>query len=119
MGSAYHNKGVQPMLDGVLKYLPSPHEVTNNALDIKNNEERVVLSSASSDPLVSLAFKLEESRFGQLTYLRIYQGTLKKGDWITNVRTGKRVKVARLVRMHSNEMEVNFLHYCCYYYHFY
>ncbi|KAJ3199222.1 Elongation factor G, mitochondrial [Entophlyctis luteolus] len=105
MGSAYHNKGVQPMLDGVTKYLPAPHQVPNYALDAKKDEEKVLLSSASSDPLVGLAFKLEESRFGQLTYLRIYQGTLRKGEWIINVRTGKRVKVPRLVRMHSNEME--------------
>ncbi|TPX71189.1 hypothetical protein SpCBS45565_g01315 [Spizellomyces sp. 'palustris'] len=105
MGSAYHNKGVQPMLDGVLTYLPRPHEVENYALDAKNDESKVLLSSASSGNLVGLAFKLEEGRFGQLTYLRIYQGTLKKGDWIVNSRTGKRVKVSRLVRMHSNEME--------------
>ncbi|ORY39975.1 translation elongation factor G [Rhizoclosmatium globosum] len=105
MGSAYHNKGVQPMLDGVIQYLPAPHHVPNYALDAKQNEEKVQLSCSSSDPLVGLAFKLEESRFGQLTYLRIYQGTLKKGEWIVNVRTGKRVKVPRLVRMHSNEME--------------
>lgn len=106
MGSAYHNKGVQPMLDGVVKYLPSPDQVTNHALDISNQTEtQIELSTKSNDPLVSLAFKLEEGRFGQLTYLRIYQGTLARGDWITNVRTKKRVKVARLVRMHSSEME--------------
>ncbi|KAI8843858.1 P-loop containing nucleoside triphosphate hydrolase protein [Chytriomyces cf. hyalinus JEL632] len=105
MGSAYHNKGVQPMLDGVISYLPTPFEVPNHALDAKNNEEKVTLSSSSADPFVSLAFKLEESRFGQLTYLRIYQGTLRKGEWIVNTRTGKKVKVPRLVRMHSNEME--------------
>ncbi|KAJ3065414.1 Elongation factor G, mitochondrial [Podochytrium sp. JEL0797] len=105
MGSAYHNKGVQPMLDGVLEYLPAPHQVPNHALDANQNEQKVQLSCASSDPLVTLAFKLEESRFGQLTYLRVYQGTLRKGEWVTNARTGKKVKVARLVRMHSNEME--------------
>lgn len=105
MGSAYHNKGVQPMLDGVLKYLPSPHEVTNRALDLNKSEAVVSLTSNSSEPLVALAFKLEEGRFGQLTYMRIYQGTLRKGDWVVNARTQKRVKVPRLVRMHSNEME--------------
>jgi elongation factor G len=94
------------MLNGVVDYLPSPHEVSNTALDTRNNEEKLTLSCASSDPFVGLAFKLEESRFGQLTYVRVYQGTLKKGDWIVNVRSGKRVKVPRLVRMHSNEMEV-------------
>ncbi|KAI8927075.1 P-loop containing nucleoside triphosphate hydrolase protein [Entophlyctis helioformis] len=105
MGSAYHNRGVQPMLDGVVDYLPSPHEVENRALDTTKKEKEIVLTSASSASLVSLAFKLEEGRFGQLTYLRVYQGTLRRGDFIINVRTGKRVKVPRLVRMHSNEME--------------
>ncbi|KAI9355114.1 P-loop containing nucleoside triphosphate hydrolase protein, partial [Zopfochytrium polystomum] len=105
MGSAYHNKGVQPLLDGVVNYLPAPYEVANFGLDAKRGEEKVQLSSSSTQPLVSLAFKLEESRFGQLTYIRVYQGTLRKGDWIVNTRTGKRVKVPRLVRMHSNEME--------------
>ncbi|KAJ3057139.1 Elongation factor G, mitochondrial [Rhizophlyctis rosea] len=105
LGSAYHNRGVQPLLDGVTEYLPSPHEVENHALDLNNEEAKVMLSSATSAPLVSLAFKLEEGRFGQLTYLRVYQGKLVKGNWIVNVRTGKKVKVARLVRMHSNEME--------------
>lgn len=105
VGSAYHNKGVQPMLDGVVRYLPAPHHVENFALDTLNNEQQVTISPSSTKDLLSLAFKLEEGRFGQLTYLRIYQGTLNRGDWITNVRTKKRVKVPRLVRMHSNEME--------------
>jgi elongation factor G len=104
MGSAYHNKCVQPMLDAVVKYLPAPHQVPNHALDTLNGEQEIELSPSSAEPLVSLAFKLEEGRFGQLTYLRIYQGTLTKGDWITNVRTKKKVKVPRLVRMHSNDM---------------
>ena len=105
MGSAYHNKGVQPLLDGVIKYLPAPHEVKNEALDVKDNEKKVQLYSSSEDPLVALAFKLEEGRFGQLTYMRVYQGALRKGDWVVNTRNGKRVKVPRVVRMHSNEME--------------
>jgi elongation factor G len=105
MGSAYHNKGVQPLLDGVVQYLPAPHQVENYALDLERNEEKVNLTTSSEDPLVALAFKLEEGKFGQLTYMRIYQGTLKKGDWLINTRTGKRLKVPRVVRMHSNEME--------------
>ena len=105
MGSAYHNKGVQPLLDGVVKFLPAPHQVNNHALDINNSEEKILLSNSSDDPMVALAFKLEEGRFGQLTYMRVYQGSLKKGDWVVNTRTGKRIKVPRLVRMHSDEME--------------
>mgnify|MGYP005839732611 FL=1 len=105
IGTAFKNKGVQPLLDGVIDYLPNPKEVDNYALDLDNDEAEVKVSNDYGDPLVALAFKLEDGRYGQLTYIRIYQGTLKKGDSIINVRTGKKVKVGRLVRMHSNEME--------------
>lgn len=105
MGSAYKNKGVQLLLDGVNSYLPSPLEVSNVALDLAANEKEVALKCSTTAPLVALAFKLEESRYGQLTYVRIYQGTLKKGSFITNMNGNKKVKVPRLVRMHSNEME--------------
>ena len=106
MGSAYHNKGVQLLLDGVISYLPAPHEVDNYALDRSQNEAKVQLASSTAAPIVCLAFKLEEGRFGQLTYMRVYQGALKKGSWLVNVRTNKKIKIPRLVRMHSNEMEV-------------
>lgn len=105
MGSAFKNKGVQPLLNGVLDYLPCPLEVENFALDQNKSEEKVSLSGTPAGPLVALAFKLEEGRFGQLTYLRIYEGVIRKGDFIQNVNTGKKIKVPRLVRMHSNEME--------------
>ena len=105
MGSAYKNKGVQPLLDAVEMYLPCPTDVENTALDLDNDEEEVKVSNDPKDPLVALAFKLEDGRYGQLTYIRTYQGVLKKGDTIFNTRTGKKVKVGRLVRMHSNEME--------------
>ncbi|KAJ0972928.1 hypothetical protein J5N97_020887 [Dioscorea zingiberensis] len=104
MGSV-QNKGVQPLLDGVLDYLPCPTEVENHALDQNNSEEKVLLSGTPAGPLVALAFKLEEGRFGQLTYLRIYEGVIKKGEYIININTGKKIKVPRLVRMHSDEME--------------
>jgi elongation factor G len=105
MGSAYKNKGVQSMLDAVIAYLPAPQDIKNTALDLKNDEQEILLTLDPAAPLTSLAFKLEDGRYGQLTYIRIYQGTLKKGDTIINSRDGKKVKVGRLVRMHSDEME--------------
>ncbi len=105
MGSAFKNKGVQPVLDAVLRYLPHPGEVSNKALNQRKNEEEVVLSPDPEKPFVALAFKLEDGRFGQLTYMRLYQGRVKKGDFIFNVRTGAKVKIPRIVYMHSDEME--------------
>ena len=128
MGTAIKNKGVQALLDGMCAYLPNPMEspaVANDLLVAKRlaaeaNEQgaesdavmsraqsgsEVQLVPASDAPLVGLAFKLEESRFGQLTYMRVYQGQLRRGAIIFNSRTGKKVKVPRLVRMHSNDME--------------
>jgi elongation factor G len=105
MGSAYKNKGIQPLLDAVLGYLPNPSEVTNTALDLDNNEESVVLKSDETLPPVVLGFKLEDGQYGQLTYIRIYQGKIKKGDELMNIRSRKKFKVGRLVRMHSNSME--------------
>ncbi|HEY3177072.1 MAG TPA: elongation factor G [Candidatus Polarisedimenticolia bacterium] len=105
IGSAYKNKAVQPLLDAVTHYLPSPAEVVNEALDLERDEQKIVLTSDPDAPMVSLAFKLEEGRFGQLTYIRIYQGSVKKGDTIVNARTGRESKVGRLVRMHADEME--------------
>lgn len=105
IGSAYKNKGIQPLLDAVNAYLPCPTDVENTALDLDNDEKELQVSNDADDPLVALAFKLEDGRYGQLTYIRTYQGTLKKGDTIVNSRTGKKVKIGRLVRMHADEME--------------
>ncbi|PNS21839.1 hypothetical protein CAC42_437 [Sphaceloma murrayae] len=105
MGSALADKSVQPMLDGVCDYLPNPAEVQNLALDRRRDEAPVKLVSYNSLPFVGLAFKLEESNFGQLTYIRVYQGSIRKGMSVFNSRNDKRVKVPRIVRMHSNEME--------------
>ncbi len=104
-GSAYKNTGIQALLDGVGNYLPSPKEIENIALNIDKKEERLVLESDPSKPLVMLAFKLEKSPYGQLTFMRIYQGTVKKGDMILNVSDGKKLKVPRLVRLHADDME--------------
>ena len=105
VGSAYKNKGIQLLLDAVEAYLPCPTDVENFALDLKNNEAEFKVSNNPDDPLIMLAFKLEDGRYGQLTYVRTYQGKVGKGDTIYNSRTGKKVKVGRLVRMHSDEME--------------
>ena len=105
MGSAYKNKGVQTLLDSVNSYLPNPSEKENMALDISQKETPIILKTSSDAPFVGLAFKLEEGTYGQLTYIRVYQGSLSKGMNIVNARTKKKIKVPRLVKMHSNKME--------------
>jgi len=105
VGSAYKNKGVQLLLDGVVRYLPDPTEVTNRALDLDKNEAEVILESVDAKPTVALAFKLDDGQYGQLTYVRIYQGMIKKGSELYNSRARRRFKVGRLVRMHSDNME--------------
>jgi elongation factor G len=106
VGSAFKNKGVQHLLDGVNALLPSPLEANNVAFEISGGKEtEVALVSDDSKPVCALAFKLEEGKYGQLTYIRTYQGNIKKGDSIYNTRTGKKSKVGRLVRMHADEMQ--------------
>jgi elongation factor G len=105
MGSAYKNKAVQPLLDAVNQYLPCPMDVQNEALNTEKDETPVTLSNNPNDPVVALAFKLEDGQYGQLTYIRVYQGLLAKGSSVVNARTGKKLKIGRLVRMHANQME--------------
>jgi len=105
VGSAYRNKGVQPLLDGVINFLPDPSERQNIALDLSNEEAEVMLQANDQAKTVALAFKLEEGQYGQLTYVRIYQGMIRKGDELYNSRARKRFRVGRLVRMHSSSME--------------
>ncbi|MGB9907190.1 MAG: elongation factor G [Candidatus Saccharicenans sp.] len=105
MGSAYRNKGVQLLLDAVVNFLPDPSEVENMALDLGQEEKPVILKAEPALPCVSYAFKLEEGPYGQLTYIRIYQGSLKKGDELLNTRARQRFKVGRVVRMHADHME--------------
>jgi len=104
VGSAFKNKGVQHLLDGVCAYLPSPDEKVNIALDQANGEAKVELQVDPKAPFVGLAFKLEDGRYGQLTYVRVYQGTVSKGDFVVNINTQKRIKIPRIVRMHAADM---------------
>jgi elongation factor G len=105
LGSAYKFKGIQPLMDGIMYYLPNPTEVKNYALDLDSNEKQVELSPDEKSPTVALGFKLEDGQYGQLTYVRIYQGSLKKGDELMNTRARRKFKVGRLVRMHADSME--------------
>ncbi|MGZ5468591.1 MAG: elongation factor G [Candidatus Aminicenantales bacterium] len=104
IGSAYRNKGIQPLLDAVVHYLPDPAEVENRAVDLDGEGEERVLSADPAAKTVALAFKLEEGPYGQLTYVRVYQGSLRKGEEIVNTRSGQKIKVGRLVRMHADTM---------------
>ncbi|WLD12455.1 elongation factor G [Planctellipticum variicoloris] len=116
MGSAYKNKGVQELLDGVTYFLPSPIDRELTAIDLDKkpptdgtptepNWNRVPLESTPDKPLVCMAFKTVVEQYGQLTYTRLYQGKIVKGDSYINTRTGKRIRFGRLVRMHSNERQ--------------
>lgn len=105
MGSAFKDKAVQPLLDGVGHYLPDPTQNVNYGINLdKKPEAKIELFPDPKKPFIGLAFKLEDGKFGQVTYLRIYQGTLKKGDMIYDSTLKKKVKVPRVVKMHANEM---------------
>ena len=107
MGSAFKNKGVQLLLDSVARYLPSPLSCAKPIAkkETKDGEEKITLEPDFEKPLVCMAFKITDEQFGQLTYTRIYQGTLRKGDTIYNTREKKKVRIGRMVRMNSNDRE--------------
>ncbi len=104
-GSAYKNKGIQLLLDGVINYLPNPSEIDYRAIDKDKNGEEFPIKADDNEAPIVLAFKLEDGQYGQLTYIRVYQGSIRKGSELVNSRTGKRFKVGRLIRMHANSME--------------
>jgi len=105
IGSAYKNMGVRALLDGVVRYLPAPHEVRNVALDRDDDEREVDLKADPTLPPVALVFKLEDGQYGQLSYIRLYQGSIRKGQELYNSRSRQRFRVGRLVRMHADNME--------------
>ena len=105
LGTAYKNKGVQPLLDAVTRYLPSPLEVENTATDPTDESKKIMLESDPSKPFVGMAFKIVDDEYGQLTYTRIYQGKIAKGESYFNQRTGKKERFSRIVRMHSDKRE--------------
>jgi elongation factor G len=103
-GSAFKNKGVQLLLDAVVDYLPSPTEVDPQPLTDEEGENTGEFALVSTEePLRALAFKIMDDRFGALTFVRIYSGTLNKGDTILNSYTGKSERVGRMVEMHADE----------------
>lgn len=105
LGAAYKNKGVQPLLDAITRYLPSPleHEVHAKAWD--NAAETVSLEPDPDKPFVGMAFKIVDDPYGQLTFLRLYQGRIEKGGTYVNQRTGRKERFSRIVRMHADERE--------------
>ena len=105
MGAAFKNKGVQPLMDAVCDFLPSPLDRSNFALDHDNEGTEVPLSSDPDAPLVSMVFKIADDCFGQLSYLRVYQGSIVKGGQYRNARTNRKQRVGRIVRMHANDRE--------------
>ncbi len=104
-GSAFKNKGVQPLLDAVVDYLPSPVDIPPiKGIDYKTGEE-VVRKPSDDEPLAMLAFKIMEDPYGTLTFVRVYSGKVKKGTTVLNTTTGKTERVGRMVLMHANERE--------------
>ncbi|MGC8643778.1 MAG: elongation factor G [Isosphaeraceae bacterium] len=105
IGSAYRNKGVQPLLDAICRYLPSPLDREVFAKDNNNGMAELPLAADPDAGLVAMAFKLVEESFGQVTYMRIYQGTLKKGTFYFNSRQRKRARISRILRVHADQKE--------------
>ncbi|MFC1652637.1 elongation factor G, partial [Planctomycetota bacterium] len=105
LGSAFKNKGVQPLMDAVCDYLPSPLDRSYFARDHNNEGAETPLNADPDAPLVAMIFKIADESFGQLSYVRVYQGTMRKSDQYRNARTNKTVRVGRIVKMHANDRE--------------
>lgn len=105
VGSAYKNKGVQLLLDAVVRYLPNPTEREIKARVVGDESKKFELKPDPALPFVGMAFKIVEDPFGQLTFMRIYQGRIEKGEMYTNQRTGRRDRFSRIVKMHADKRE--------------
>ena len=105
LGTAYRNKGVQPLLDAITRYLPSPADREVSASDARDPEQKVPLVPEREKPFVGMAFKIVDDEFGQLTFTRIYQGTIEKGGQYFNQRTGRKERFSRIVKMHADKRE--------------
>jgi elongation factor G len=105
LGTAYRNKGVQPLLDAVVRYLPSPLDAPVQGKDPKDQEKIIKLEPDPAKPFVGMAFKIVDDEFGQLTFTRIYQGKIEKGGTYYNQRTGKKERFGRIVKMHADKRE--------------
>ena len=105
LGSAFTNKGVQPLLDAVVRYLPSPLECRTTGFASNDPEREIVLEPDPEKPMVAMAFKIAEDPYGALTFMRIYQGKISRGGTYFNQRTGRRERFSRVLRMHADERE--------------
>ena len=105
MGSAVKNKGIQLVLDAVTRYLPSPLDRAAYASDNHNDGAEVAVTATPNGPMVAMAFKLVDETYGQLTYTRLYRGRIVKGGQYLNTRTGKKMRVSRILRMHADHRE--------------
>jgi len=105
LGSAYKNKAVQPLMDAINRYLPNPLDRTTIASDTTDSDKKIELESDPDKPFVGMAFKIADDEYGQLTFMRVYQGSIAKGEQYFNQRTGRKERYSRIVRMHSNKRE--------------
>lgn len=107
LGTAYRNKGIQPLLDAICRYLPSPLDRETDAYKAHSQTDsepvKMKLTASPNDPLVAMAFKIVEDPYGTLTFMRIYQGTLRKGNSYYNQRSGKKERISRIFRMHADQ----------------
>jgi elongation factor G len=105
-GTAFKNKGVQPLLDAVVDYLPSPLDLPPVEGTLLKGGDRVVRKPSDDEPFAALAFKIMTApNVGKLTYFRVYSGSLDKGSQVLNTRTGSRERMGRLLEMHANKQE--------------